>query len=296
MLYKMLNKVTKWKCSPSARSMVEIMDLSLTMGIIKFWLPLLTKYAIFWMVSDLLVLNWTLIHKLYHNLGFDRPKRLLMFINPFGGGKNGKKIFDDKIKAMLELARVEFTVIVTERANHAKDMILDQKTDLNKFDGIVCVGGDGMFGEVLNGVLVRTQRENQIDYSSVDCVPKKPAIKLGVIPAGSTDAVVYATCGNKNPTNSIISILLGRKINIDVGAVHDHGGTNLIRYTASFMGYGFFGDTIHDSEQNRWLGTKRYDWAGLKKFFNHRLYNGEIKLCIEPSDGSPKDFNPCRTK
>lgn len=229
-------------------------------------------------------------------LGFDRPKRLLMFVNPFGGSKNGKKIFDEKVKPMLELGGVLYTTIVTERANHAMEILLNENTDLHEFDGIVCVGGDGMFGEVLNGVLIRVQRENRIDYGSVESIPKRPTLKLGVIPAGSTDAIVYATCGSKNPTNSIISILLGRKINIDVGAIHDIDGKRLIRYSASFMGYGFMGDTIHDAEQNRWMGPKRYDWAGLKKFFKHRLYSGEIKLCIEPKDGSPKDFNPCKSK
>ena len=37
-------------------------------------------------------------------------------------------------------------VITTERANHALDLL--QTMDLKRFDGIISVGGDGMFAEV----------------------------------------------------------------------------------------------------------------------------------------------------
>ncbi|KAI2797144.1 hypothetical protein BLOT_011121 [Blomia tropicalis] len=186
---------------------------------------------------------------------FNRPKRLLMFVNPFGGARQATKIFETKVKPILQLACVDYDVTVTKRANQARETLLEME-DLSIYDGI-------------------------------------PPIKLGIIPAGSTDAIVFATNGNKDPVNSLLSILLNRTINIDVAAVHHRGEDRLIRYTASFLGYGFFGDTLIDSERNRWLGPKRYDWAGIKKFFSHRLYSGEIKMCIEQKDGSPKQYNPC---
>ena len=229
-------------------------------------------------------------------LAFDRPKQLLLFINPYGGSKKGTKIFDLEIKPILQLARIDYTLVITERANHARDILLDEQTDLRPYDGIVCVGGDGMFGEILNGVLIRTQRQNNINFGSTESLLMKPNIKLGIIPAGSTDAIVYATSGYKMPINSTLAIALGRQTNIDVTAVHHRDEDKLIQYTASFLGYGFFGDTLADSEQNRWLGPRRYDWAGIKKFFKHRLYSGEIKLTIEPRDGSPKHYNPCGVK
>lgn len=47
---------------------------------------------------------------------------------------------------------------------------------------------------------------------------------------------------------------------MDVSAVH-HGGT-LLRYSASLLGYGFYGDIIRDSEKKRWMGLIRYDFSG----------------------------------
>lgn len=229
-------------------------------------------------------------------VAFDRPKRLLLFVNPYGGSKKATSILDEEIKPILALGRIDYSIVLTDRANHARDILLDESIDLHQYDGIVCVGGDGMFGEILNGVLIRTQRESDVDFGNIESVPVKPSIKLGIIPAGSTDAIVYATSGNKAPSNSTLAIALGRQMSIDVTAVHQRDEDKLIQYTASFLGYGFFGDTLADSERNRWLGPRRYDWAGIKKFFKHRLYSGEIKLSIEPSDGTPKEYNPCSVK
>ncbi len=194
---------------------------------------------------------------------------------------------------IFQLSGIEVHCVVTERANHAKDILLDPEVPLNNYDGIISVGGDGMFAELLNGVLIRTQRDNEINWSSIDSSLISPNVALGVIPAGSTDAVAYGTNGINDPITSAVVIILGKRLNIDVCAIHSRDEEKLIRYATSFLGYGYFGDTIADSEANRWMGPKRYDWAGVKKFIRHRLYTGEIKLCIEPSDGSPKDNNIC---
>ena len=44
----------------------------------------------------------------------------------------------------------------------------------------------------------------------------------------------------------------------------------LLRYSVSFAGYGFFGDVVRDSEKLRWVGVKRYDLSGAKTFLANR--------------------------
>jgi len=39
-------------------------------------------------------------------------------------------------------------------------------------------------------------------------------------------------------------------------------GTHFLKYNLSLLGYGFYGDCVLDSESNRWMGPKRYDWEG----------------------------------
>ncbi|CAG2122144.1 unnamed protein product, partial [Medioppia subpectinata] len=193
--------------------------------------------------------------------GYKRPKRLLVFVNPFGGHRKARKIYENRVFPIFKLASIEVDCIVTERANHAKDLLLDPQVRLNTYDGVICVGGDGMFAELLNGILIRTQRDHGINWSSFESSLKAPKITMGVIPAGSTDAVAYATTGINDPITSSIAIVLGKRLNIDVSAVHHRDEDKLIRYSTSFLGYGYFGDTIADSEANRWMGPKRYDWA-----------------------------------
>ncbi|XVF54930.1 hypothetical protein PTKIN_Ptkin05aG0220200 [Pterospermum kingtungense] len=40
--------------------------------------------------------------------------------------------------------------------------------------------------------------------------------------------------------------------------------------------YGFYGDVITESEKYRWMGPKRYDYAGTKVFLRHRSYEAEV--------------------
>jgi len=198
--------------------------------------------------------------------GFNRPKKLLIFINPVGGRKQASKIFQEKVNPLFLLAGIKQDVIVTERANHAQDYLMTN--DLSDYDGVVAVGGDGMFSEVLNGIL-SNRPPPQTDNDVVG-----PSIKLGLIPAGSTDTIVFCTSGINDPVTSALHIIVGDQLSLDVCSVWHDG--KFLKYSVSLMGYGFFGDVIRNSEQLRWLGPRRYDLAGFRSFMENRSYNGEV--------------------
>ena len=44
----------------------------------------------------------------------------------------------------------------------------------------------------------------------------------------------------------------------------------VLRYSVVMAAYGFFGDVMQDSEKLRWMGPKRYDVAGFKRFISNR--------------------------
>lgn len=66
-------------------------------------------------------------------------------MNPFGGKKSASKIFLDEVKPLLEAANIPFTLQETKYQLHAKEVA--QALDLTKYDGIVCVSGDGILVE-----------------------------------------------------------------------------------------------------------------------------------------------------
>ncbi|XP_043716084.1 ceramide kinase isoform X2 [Telopea speciosissima] len=265
----------------------------------------------------------------------DRPKSLLVFVHPLSGKRNGCRTWET-VAPIFSRAKVKTKVIVTERAGHAFDVMLSIKDEeLKSYDGVVAVGGDGFFNEILNGLLsprhkapyppaptdfvhmAGNSESNLVHHSNEttsesshqneplllssepsssgfsnirsddqDTILSFPneRFRLGIIPAGSTDAIVICTTGTRDPITSALHIVLGKRIRFDIAQVVRWKTSILskeapyVRYAASFAGYGFYGDVIKESENYRWMGPKRYDYAGTKVFLKHRSYGADIRF------------------
>ena len=93
-------------------------------------------------------------------------KRFLFFISPASG--KGKALnFYNEYKRHFEYRKftsrgldIECQKFVTERRNHARDHIQNMPAeDLARLDGVICVSGDGIPHEVVNGFLLRPDHE-----------------------------------------------------------------------------------------------------------------------------------------
>ncbi|XP_064945254.1 ceramide kinase-like isoform X3 [Musa acuminata AAA Group] len=254
-----------------------------------------------------------------------RPKSLLVFVHPLCGKGNGVKTWET-VAPIFSHAKVRTEVTVTQRAGHAFDCIASlSHRELSSFDGIVAVGGDGLFNEVLNGLLSSRhdapyppspqELDNKSDKNfqhlnnDISCAVESNGLgiskcttnngpcnadedvkvsfpndwfRLGLIPAGSTDAIVISTTGTRDPVTSALHIILGKKMSLDIAQVvrwkTSPSSTEVpsVRYAASFAGYGFYGDVIKESEGYRWMGPKRYDFAGTVAFLKHRSYEAKV--------------------
>lgn len=223
----------------------------------------------------------------------NRPRRLLVYINPLSGKRRGETIFHHKVAPLFSLANITTHVIVTEHANHARDH-LQTEAELRNYDGVVCVGGDGMFSEVMHGLVWRTQNDPGHAHRHPDQALIPTTLRIGIIPAGSTDCICFATVGANDPVTSALHIIVGDAQPLDVCSVHHN--KRFLRYSVSLLGYGFYGDVLSDSERKRWMGPARYDFSGLKVFLGHRFYEGTVSfLPASDSLGSPRDRTLCRT-
>ncbi|KAI0527275.1 hypothetical protein KFK09_002874 [Dendrobium nobile] len=147
------------------------------------------------------------LRKYIDSLG--RPKRIFIFLNPYGGKKSARKIFHTEIRPLLLAANIIYTLQETEYQLHAQE--LAYKLDFLNYDGIVCVSGDGVLVEVVNGLL---QRE---DWDTAIKVP------LGIIPAGTGNglakSILDAAGENYSIQNATFAVIRGHKRALDVTTV-----------------------------------------------------------------------------
>lgn len=233
-----------------------------------------------------------------------RPRRLLLFINPFGGRQQAARVYDRWAAPLFQLAGIQTRVIVSQRANHIRDLIAAADASADRlhdaYDGLVCIGGDGTFAELFNGLIVGASNRSSLET---------PTIPIGVIPAGSTDTVAYCLHGTTDVLTACIHIVLGQRSGLDLSSITattpaadangQHG--SMLRLYASVMSYGYLGDVAADSEKFRWLGPRRYDWSGFKAFIANRGYDAEISIPNggtdtnndEDSMAGPKCYENC---
>ncbi|KAG8447754.1 hypothetical protein GDO86_015025 [Hymenochirus boettgeri] len=237
--------------------------------------------------------NWTqVLQDRIQSIGAERPRKLLIFINPYGGRGKATRIYSTKICPLFQLAGIERDVIETTRANHARDYIMEM--DLKEYDGVVCVGGDGMFSELLHGLVKRTQKDSGVCENKEEATLTPCKLRIGIIPAGSTDCVCFATVGINDPVTSALHIIIGDTQPMDVCASYHKG--HLMRYSVSLIGYGFFGDVLQESETMRCIGPFRYDLSGFKMVLSNRTYNGTVEfLEADDSHSHPRDNTRCRS-
>ncbi|CAK9218654.1 unnamed protein product [Sphagnum troendelagicum] len=203
-----------------------------------------------------------------------RPRKLLVIVNPFGGQGAGKTIFVQIVEPMLQAARIAYAMKETLFQGHAKD--LAKSFDLSQFDGIVCVSGDGVLVEILNGLLERVDWKHAI---------RKP---LGIIPAGTGNGMAKSVLHHAGEFFDIASatflIIRGQKHALDVATVVQ----GQVRFHSLLMlSWGLVADVDFESEKFRWMGAFRFDVQTLIRIVNLRRYNGGFSyLPVAGSEGT----------
>ncbi|CAD6217606.1 unnamed protein product [Miscanthus lutarioriparius] len=198
-----------------------------------------------------------------------RPKRLLIIVNPYGGKRSGRSIFQNDVLPLIEAAGVLYTMQETKHRLHAQEIA--HSLDLRKYDGIICVSGDGVMVEVVNGLL---QRE---DWETAIKVP------LGIIPAGTGNgmarSLLHASGEPFSISNAVFAIIRGHKRALDVTSVVQ-GNTRF--FSVLMLTWGLVADVDIESEKYRWMGSARLEFYLLLRMLNLRRYNGRILFIPAP--------------
>ncbi|CAM0911265.1 unnamed protein product [Alopecurus aequalis] len=206
-------------------------------------------------------------------------RKVLVILNPNSGFRSSREIFYKKVQSTLKLSGFAMEVVETAYAGHAK--VLASTVDLSTCpDGIICVGGDGVVNEVLNGLLGRDDLNEALQ------------LPIGIVPAGSDNSLVWTVLGIRDPVSAATALAKGGFTPIDVFAVKwIQAGVTHFGLTASY--YGFVADVIQLSEKFRLqLGPFRYVIAGLLKFLSLPQYRFEVDYLPLSPERNPKVKSP----
>ncbi|KAL2461123.1 Sphingoid long-chain bases kinase 1 [Abeliophyllum distichum] len=181
------------------------------------------------------------------------PPKMLVILNPRSGRGRSSKVFHGLVEPIFKLAGFELEVVKTTSAGHARK--LAASVDFSTCpDGIICVGGDGIVNEVLNGLLSRDNQKEAI------------SIPIGIIPAGSDNSLVWTVIGVRDPVSAAIAIVKGGLTATDVFSV-EWIHTGAIHFGTTVTYFGFVSDVLELSEKHqKRFGPLRYFVAGFLKF------------------------------
>lgn len=122
-----------------------------------------------------------------------RGKRFFIIVNPFGGYKRGKFIYEKLVVPMFLKAGIVHDVVFTNYPDHIRD--LGKSLDVNKYDAVILISGDGSFHELLNSVASQfpqpkeatTQQPSQAHLDHLKRVFDNLAISI--LPGGSSNGL-----------------------------------------------------------------------------------------------------------
>lgn len=110
-------------------------------------------------------------------------RKVLVLLNPKSGSGKARETFQKCVVPVFAEAEIPYEVQVTKHANYAREFA--RLRDLSAWRSIVVVGGDGIYYEVINGLLERPDWE-----MAVKTVP------IGIIPCGSGNGLAKTIAHN----------------------------------------------------------------------------------------------------
>lgn len=200
--------------------------------------------------------------------------KILVIANPM----SGVIAFDKAISLVIMYFKkhnVEYTLIKTEYAGHAK--VLLKKENLNMFNSVCAMGGDGTLFEVLNGMLSRSKNER---------------IPICVIPNGTGNSFMK-TINISEFEGAIRKISLRNSKKIDV--MKASCGTESF-FSLNLIGWGMATDISLLAEKLRFFGGQRYNVASFFEIIKNKPRYAKLTVDGVKRDGNFAFIIACNTK
>ncbi len=184
----------------------------------------------------------------------------MLIVNPVAGHGRGEKVFA-RIEPRLREAYPDLEVRISDFPGHAFQ--LGREAAREKFDRVLCLGGDGTPFEVINGLYI---------HGRPPFVPE-----IGLIPAGTGNSFLR-DFGIETPEEALRRFTSGRKLKVDlIEFEFQLEGKTERRYSLNIIGAGLITDILKLT--NDWLkvfGKLGYSLAVLIRLA--RGMNNKIEI------------------
>ena len=140
-------------------------------------------------------------------------RRMLVLINPYGGAGKALKVWG-RLERLLAPCEIEFDVTTTTHAGHAREIGATLAPEL--YEAIVTVSGDGLFNELVNGLMERTSHGG--GHAQTSAQISLPA--LFAAPGGTGNGLFKSLCARAGEADDLLAaamlIAKGRPTPIDL--------------------------------------------------------------------------------
>lgn len=179
-------------------------------------------------------------------------KDMLFMYNP----KAGKAQIRNHLVDILDVFVKEGYEVTVYPTQARGDAIKKTRRKKDKYDIVVCSGGDGTLDEVFTGMM--------------QCKKKVP---IGYIPAGSTNDFAVSLNLSKNMVQAAEDIVTGENFPVDVGMFND----DVFVYIAAF---GLFTEVTYETDQQikNVLGHMAYLLEGMKRLVTIKTYKLKVTV------------------
>ncbi|KAF3939460.1 hypothetical protein ABW19_dt0204305 [Dactylella cylindrospora] len=209
-----------------------------------------------------------LLERAYH--GSQQAKRFKVLVNPHGGPGTAETTYKTEIEPIFTAANCTVDMVLTEYPKHA--IKIAQELDIEAYDAVICVSGDGIPHEVFNGFGKRKDA-------------KKALQKVAVcqLPGGSGNGMCWSFTGTDAPSLAAVAVVKGKRTPFDLVSV-TQGDERILSFLSQAVG--MTAELDLGTENLRWMGGARFTVGFLQRIISEPIFPCEVhvKLAIDSKE------------
>ncbi|XP_055903401.1 sphingosine kinase 1 [Eupeodes corollae] len=210
---------------------------------------------------------------------FSAQNKILVILNPKSGAGKARELFHQEVVPVFVEAEISYDLYVTKYANYAKEFM--RSKGMSNWRAIIVVGGDGIYFEVINGLMQRQDWKETFER-----------ISIGVIPCGSGNGLAKSISFSNNEPyqpkpilSAALTAVRGKTTPMDLVRVETR---SQIMFSFLSIGWGLISDIDIESERLRTLGYQRFTVWSVHRLISLRTYHGKLSYLPKTSENEDK--------